>query len=68
MLSESCGGRSIGQAILREILDAIEADPIDRAHELLRGSEKLLVADGKAPTEEIGYYLVKRKSWARILL
>jgi hypothetical protein len=46
MLSESCrGGRRISQSILREIFDAIEADPVDRAHELLGGSKELLVTD-----------------------
>ena len=69
MLSESrCGGRCISQPILREIFDAVEADPIDGAHELVGGSEELLVADRKAPTEEVGDYFVKRKSWTRILL
>lgn len=54
MLSESgCGSPCVGQFILREIFDAIEADPIDGAHELLGGSEKLLMADGKAPAEEV---------------
>ena len=69
MLSESCrGGCRIGQPILRDIFDAVEADPIDGAHELLGGPEELFVADGEAPTEEVGDNLVKRKGWARILL
>jgi len=69
MLSESRrGGRRIGQSILGEIFDTVEADPIDGARELLGGSEELLVTDRKAPTEEIGDYLVKRESWTRILL
>ena len=54
MFSESgCGSCRVGQSILREIFDAIKANPIDGAHELLRGSEKLFMADGKAPTEEV---------------
>jgi hypothetical protein len=68
ILSESCcGGRCISQPILREIFDAVETDPIDGAHELRGGSEELFVADGEAPTEEVGDDLVKRKGWARIL-
>ena len=40
MLSKSyCGGRCISQPIPREIFDAVEADPIDGARELLGGSE-----------------------------
>ena len=69
MLSESCcGGCCISQPILREIFDAVEADPIYGAHELVGGSEELFMADRKAPTEEVGDYFIKRKSWARILL
>lgn len=46
MLSESrCGNRRIAQPVLREIFDAVEADPIDRDCELLRGSEELFVTD-----------------------
>jgi len=68
MLSESCcDGRRISKPVLREIFDTVDADPIDGAHELLGGSEELFVADGKAPTEEVGDYLVKRKGWAGIL-
>jgi hypothetical protein len=63
-----CDGCRIGQPVLREVFDAVEADPIDRAHELLRGPEELFVTDRKAPTKEVGYYLVKRESWAGILL
>jgi len=60
MLSKSCcGGCRISQPILREVFDTVEADPIDGAHKLLGRSEKLFVADGKAPTEEVGDYLVK---------
>ena len=69
MLSQCrCGGRRVGQSILREIFDAVEANPIDGAHELLRGSEELFVTNREAPTEEIGDNLVKREGWARILL
>jgi len=69
MFSESrCGGCRISQPILREIFDAVEADPIDGAHELMRGSEELFMADRKAPTEEVGDYFIKRKGWARVLL
>lgn len=60
MLSlDCCGGSRIGQPVLREVFDAVEADPIDGAHELLRGSKELFVADGKAPTKEVGDYFVK---------
>jgi len=46
MLPESCcGGCCISQPILREIFDAVEADPIDGAHELVGGSEELFMAD-----------------------
>lgn len=68
MLSESCcDGSRITQPVLREIFDTVEADPIDGARELLGGSEELFVADGKAPTEEVGDYLVERKGRTRIL-
>lgn len=63
-----CSSSRISQSVLREVFDAVEADPIDGAHELLRGSEELFVTDRKAPAKEVGDYLVKRKSRARILL
>jgi hypothetical protein len=46
MLSEGrCGSRRITQPVLREIFDAVEANPIDGYYELLRRSEELFVAD-----------------------
>lgn len=46
MLSlDCCSGRRISQSVLREDFDEVETDPIDGAHEFLRGSEELFVTD-----------------------